>query len=84
MHSTLHPSSSARNSARVNIYNVDDMTHWCEKFGCTKTQLRDAVTAVGTSADTLREYISRARDDARSEATHSHLANVSRLLQSSR
>lgn len=84
MHSALPTSLSPRNTGRVNIYNVDDMTHWCEKFGCTKTQLRDAVTAVGTSADTLREYIGRARDKARSEATHQHLANVSRLLQSSR
>ena len=84
MHSALHTSSSARNSARVNIYNVDDMTHWCEKFDCTKTQLRDAVTAVGTSTDALRDYINRARDKARSEATHDHLENVSRILKSSR
>jgi uncharacterized protein DUF3606 len=71
MHSAMHTTSNARNSARVNIYNVDDMTHWCEKFGCTKTELRDAVTAVGTSADALREYIGRAREDARSESIRS-------------
>ena len=60
MHGTLHSSRSARHSARVNIYNVDDIRHWCEKFSCTKTQLWDAVTAVGTSADALREYMGRA------------------------
>ena len=68
MHNRLHTSLNARNSGRVNVYNLDDMIHWCEKFGCTKTQLWDAVTAVGTSADALREYFARARDTARSEA----------------
>ena len=68
MHSTSHSSLSARNGGRVNIYNADEMVHWCEKFGCTKTQLWDAVTAVGTSADALREYIAKVREDARSEA----------------
>ena len=53
-----------RNDARVNIYDVSDVTRWCERFGCTKQQLRDAVTTVGTSAEAVRDYISNARHGA--------------------
>ena len=50
-----------RNDGRVDMYDVSDMTRWCERFGCTKQELRDAVTAVGTSAEAVRDYISNAR-----------------------
>ena len=50
-----------RNDGRVDMYDVNDMTRWCERFGCTKQQLRDAVTAVGTSAEAVRDYINNAR-----------------------
>jgi hypothetical protein len=76
--------SGARDNSRVNIYDIDDVIHWCEKFGCTKPQLWDAVTAVGTSAVAVRQYISTSREIARSEATERHLTAVSWLLQSSR
>ena len=47
--------------ARVNIYDVSDVKRWCEKFGCTKQQLWDAVATVGTSAEAVRNYLSNAR-----------------------
>jgi hypothetical protein len=75
---------AARDNTRVNIYDIDDVIHWCEKFGCTKPELWDAVTAVGTSAVAVRQYISTSKDNARTEATERHLTAVRRLLQSSR
>jgi hypothetical protein len=81
---SFHAALAARDNARVNIYDIDDVIHWCEKFGCTKPQLWDAVTAVGTSAVAVRQYISSGKDTARSEAIERHLTAVSRLLQSSR
>ena len=35
-------------------YEVRD---WCKAFGCTKEELQDAVQAVGTSAQRVREYL---------------------------
>ena len=35
-------------------YEVRD---WCKAFGCTKEELHDAVKAVGTSAQRVREYL---------------------------
>jgi len=37
-------------------YEVRD---WCKAFGCTKEELHDAVKAVGTSAQKVREYLQR-------------------------
>jgi hypothetical protein len=37
-------------------YEVRD---WCKAFGCTKEELHDAVKAVGTSAEKVREYLKR-------------------------
>jgi hypothetical protein len=41
-------------------YEVRD---WCKAFGCTKEELHDAVKAVGTSAQKVRDNL--ARDAAR-------------------
>jgi hypothetical protein len=43
-----------RNRGHVDIYDIDSVTYWCEQFGCTKSQLRDAVREIRTSADALR------------------------------
>ena len=37
-------------------YEVRD---WSKSLGCTPEQLREAVKAVGNSADALREYLSK-------------------------
>ena len=37
-------------------YEVRD---WCKAFGCTKKELHDAVKAVGTSAQKVREYLQK-------------------------
>ena len=39
-------------------YEVRD---WANSLGCTPEQLRDAVKAVGNSADKVREYLSARR-----------------------
>jgi hypothetical protein len=37
-------------------YEVRD---WCKSLGCTPAALREAVKAVGNSADKVREYLSK-------------------------
>jgi hypothetical protein len=80
----FHRALAARDDVRVNIYDVENVMDWCAKFGCTTAQLRDAVTAVGTSAAALREYISSGRGNAQLGATERHHMAVSRPLRDSR
>lgn len=43
--------------ARINVNEPHELDYWCEALGCTEQQLRDAVAAVGVSAEAVREYI---------------------------
>jgi len=44
---------------RIGLQEAWEITYWCVKFGCTETQLRDAVGAVGVSATRVEEYLKR-------------------------
>ena len=44
---------------RINLHEDWEVTYWCVKFGCTASQLKDAVTAVGVSAARVEEYLKR-------------------------
>ncbi|WP_239469817.1 DUF3606 domain-containing protein [Archangium violaceum] len=35
--------------------------YWCRKFGCTESELREAVREVGTSAAAVEEYLKKLR-----------------------
>jgi Protein of unknown function (DUF3606) len=43
--------------ARVNVNEPWEMKWWCNQFGCTEAQLREAVRAVGVMADDVRRYL---------------------------
>jgi hypothetical protein len=43
-------------SDRVNIGDSNDMSQWCAQLGCTQTQLRGALLAVGVAADDIEAY----------------------------
>ena len=45
--------------ARISLKEAWEVTYWCMKFGCTESQLRDAVTAIGVSAARVEEYLKR-------------------------
>jgi hypothetical protein len=42
---------------RVNPYEPNEVKYWCQKFTCTDMQLKNAVRAVGTSADGVRDFL---------------------------
>jgi len=42
---------------RVNPYEPNEVKYWCQKFTCTDMQLKNAVRAVGTSADAVRDFL---------------------------
>jgi len=42
---------------RVNPHERNELKYWCEKFSCSELQLKNAVTAVGTSPDAVRHFL---------------------------
>ncbi len=46
-------------STRVNMNEAYEVRYWTEKFGCTETQLRAAVTAVGVLAKDVEAFLKK-------------------------
>lgn len=44
---------------RVNVNEAWERAYWCKEFGCTETQLRAAVVAVGVMAVNVRRHLSK-------------------------
>ncbi len=44
---------------RVNVNETYEVRHWTEKFGCTETQLRAAVKAVGVMAKDVEAFLKK-------------------------
>ena len=42
---------------RVNVHQPHEVRYWCQKWGITPQQLRDAVEAVGDSARAVEDYL---------------------------
>lgn len=43
--------------SRVNVNEDWERRWWCNEFGCTEQQLRDAVAEVGVSAEKVRQKL---------------------------
>lgn len=50
-------SDKVQDRSKVNVGDAAEVTHWCKKFGCSETQLRYAVKAVGTTVSKVRAYL---------------------------
>ena len=49
-----------RDRGRIDINEDWEVRYWATKFGCTATQLRDAVKAAGTTtADKVEAYLKK-------------------------
>jgi len=46
-----------RDRARVNVDEEHELRYWTPNFGCTATELRNAVKAVGPMVDKVRKYL---------------------------
>lgn len=52
--------SKTGNDRKLISLNEDyEVRDWTKSLGCTEQQLRDAVKAVGNSADKVKEYLSK-------------------------
>jgi hypothetical protein len=44
---------------RINVHEVHEVRYWTRTLGVDEHDLRNAVQAVGTSADKVREYLQK-------------------------
>jgi len=44
---------------RINVHEDYELQEWSKSLGVTKEQLKEAVEAVGTSAEKVREYLKK-------------------------
>ncbi|WP_454802938.1 DUF3606 domain-containing protein [Mucilaginibacter phyllosphaerae] len=46
-------------SKRINVNEDHEVAYWTKELGVTKEKLQEAVDAVGTSAEAVREYLNK-------------------------
>lgn len=46
-------------ASRVNLNEIWEVTYWCKKFNCTKSELINAVKSVGTSVEKVRMFLKK-------------------------
>jgi hypothetical protein len=46
-----------QNAKRINLSDDDEVAYWCERFGCSETQLRNAVQKVGSRVDDVKDEL---------------------------
>ena len=44
---------------RININQPWEVEYWCDRLGCTESQLRDAVSTVGPMVKDVKAYLGK-------------------------
>lgn len=60
------PKKTGLDRKLIAIHEVHEVRSWTESLGCTPAQLREAVKAVGNSADAVRQYLAENPGEATS------------------
>ena len=50
-----------KDRSRVSVSEASEVTYWCEKLGCSKTQLQAAVKMVGFTVSKVRAHLAQRR-----------------------
>ena len=48
-----------KDRSKVNVSQASEVTYWCEKLGCSETQLRYAVKTVGVTVSKVRAHLNQ-------------------------
>jgi hypothetical protein len=54
-----HMPDKPKDRARINVNEASERAYWCQKFGCSETQLRNAVKMVGVTASKVRQQLAQ-------------------------
>jgi len=50
---------NSKDRSRVSVHEATEVTYWCQKFGCSETQLRTAVKMVGVTVSKVRAHLAQ-------------------------
>jgi Protein of unknown function (DUF3606) len=50
---------SPKDRSKVNVSDATEVTFWCQKLGCSETQLRYAVKTVGVTVSKVRAHLTQ-------------------------
>ena len=48
-----------QDGSKVNVHEAWELEYWCKKFNVTAQQLKDAVAAVGTSVQKVKQHLGK-------------------------
>lgn len=48
-----------QDAERIDIHDAFEVQNWTAALGCTEAELKQAVAAVGTYADKVRQYLGK-------------------------
>ena len=54
-------SENLKDRSRINVSDASDVAYWCQKLGCSETQLRYAVKTVGVTVSKVRAHLIQRR-----------------------
>ena len=52
-----YTTATGHDTTIVQIGDGNEVRYWCDSFGCTEAQLREAVQAVGVAPERVREFL---------------------------
>ena len=55
------PTKTGADRRLIALNQAHEIQSWTQSLGCTEQQLRDAVKAVGNSAEAVRQYLASKR-----------------------
>ena len=56
---TVQTKDQAADRLKINVRDAWELRWWCQQFGCTETQLKAAIDAIGAIAGNVRKYLAR-------------------------
>ena len=54
-----HARRGHTDQTRINLSEDHEVRYWCEKTGCTRAELTDAVTQTGVMSEDVENYLKR-------------------------
>ena len=52
-----YTTATGHDTTIVEIADGNEVRYWCQSLGCTEAQLRESVQAVGSSPESVREFL---------------------------
>ena len=51
--------NNLKDRSRIDVNDPSQRTYWCQKFGCSETQLRNAVKMAGATPNKVRTQLAQ-------------------------